>query len=364
MTILKSLIKIMGMGVTTSVLIVGLSACGGGASNSQANQEPPAAFSANDYLTQQHFVGTALVVRNGEIILDQAYGMADIATQLPLQTATKLRLGSITKMITAQAVVKLKQQGFIASYDDAFQTYVPEYPHTDVTIRHMLRNMSGIPDYLGLVDTTEYVEAEELAEGLATLDLKFTPGTEFDYSNSNWSLLGYMIERLTNQSYFDYVQQSVLNPLGMLNTEYGSSIIEGDSYAKGYFDYQKQQAAAFADMSLPYAAGALVSNTSDMAIFAEAILNNALFDEAEQAEIFPLDEDDGTLGNGYFLYSFGFFITKINDQYVFSHSGGIDGFSTNLAILPDQEGYIILLSNDEQEMSLHAYTETLIRKLF
>jgi CubicO group peptidase (beta-lactamase class C family) len=364
MTSLKNLSKMMVMGSAILVLICGLSACGGGASNSETALEPPAEFSASDYLMQQQFVGTALVVRNNQVIVDQAYGMADIATQLPMSTSTKLRLGSITKMITAQAIVKLKQQGFVASFDDAYQTYVPEYPHSDVTIRHMLRNMSGIPDYIGLVDKTEYVEAEELAEGLATLELKFTPGTEFDYSNSNWSLLGYMIERLTNQSYFDYVQQSVLNPLGMLNTEYGSSIIEGDSYAKGYFDYNKQQAAEFADMSLPYAAGALVSNTSDMSIFAEAILNNALFDEAEQAEIFPLDEDDGTLGNGYFLYSFGFFITKIKDQYVFSHSGGIDGFSTNLAILPEQEGYIILLSNDEQEMSLHAFTETLIKELF
>jgi CubicO group peptidase (beta-lactamase class C family) len=150
--------------------------------------------------------------------------------------------------------------------------------------------------------------------------------------------LGYLIETLSGHGYENYLQINVLSPLGMINTEYGSSIIEGTGYAMGYTNTSQEQKADFHDMSIPYSAGALSSNIGDLEIWAESFAAGTLVSDQENQEIFM--EGD---------HEFGWFVGEFAGKTAYSYYGGINGFSSFIAIFPEEKGLIIALSNVEGE---------------
>ncbi len=311
------------------------------------------------YMADSGFRGSAFVSRGTEVLLDQGYGLADTENGIPNSGALKYRIGSMTKSFTAVAVVRLKAMGLITGYDDPLATYFPDYPRADeITIRHLLTHQSGLPDYLNFVDPNVFYTPEELIETIWDEPLDFDPGTHVKYSNTNFLALGILIEELTEQPWMGFLEGAVLNPLDLTSTEFGADPITDDNYAKGY---SYGQIADPINMSVAYAAGALVSNVPDMEKWARSFLEGTLLSPDDIADIFPptpAESNTSTIGMGWFVLNSG-------GQRVYYHGGDINGFTSLVAMFPEKNGILILLGNEENQESLrHRIFNTIIENEF
>lgn len=184
----------------------------------------------SDYLDEatkrDEFSGVVLIARGGKPVLEKAYGFADKGKQLPNNWDTKFNLGSINKIFTRICIDQLVSQGKLA-YADKLGNLLPDYPNKDarekVTIAHLLTMRSGIGDFFGeRYDATPKSKLRNLADYLplfADQPLLFEPGTKSQYSNGGYVVLGLIIEKVTGQSYYQYVKQHVFDPAGMNDTE-------------------------------------------------------------------------------------------------------------------------------------------------
>ncbi|MGH1486879.1 MAG: serine hydrolase domain-containing protein [Cellvibrionaceae bacterium] len=312
-----------------------LTACGGGDGGTNAVDAD-----AVSIVKKSGFNGSIIFKKNDQTILQHSFGLADRDKNIANDIATRYRIGSLTKAFTALAIVHLKNTHLINDYDDPLSLYLPDYPNgNQITIRHLLNHLSGITEYTRFISPDRSYTPLEIIDLFKDRDLEFVPGSAFSYSNSNYILLGYLIEVLSKRSYIDYIQTHILSPLGMVNTEYANSTIQGADYAKGYVSSNDE--AEFIDMSIPYAAGALSSNIIDMDIWASAFIKNDFISDVDKNIIF-----------GDLNYSFGWGITTINQKYAYLHAGGISGFSSVIAILPDDNSVLIALSNVEGQSDI------------
>ena len=290
---------------------------------------------AEEYIKSQGFLGTVLVKRDGIEVLRKGFGYADKEAQQFNKTSTRFRIGSLTKAFTALAIVQLKNADLL-KYDDPISNFLPNLTRgSEITIRHLLTHRSGLDEYVPLVNENQSYTSLELVNLVKDRPLIFQPGSQFRYTNSNYLLLGHIIETVTDLDYATFIESNITNPLGMFNTEYGSSTIVGDEYAKGYQNMFQSKLSKFHDMSIPYAAGALSSNLDDMEIWANSFYDLTLISQQDKQDIFEGD------------YGFGWSITSIAGNNVYMHTGGIRGFSSIIVLFPDQNGMIILLSNIE-----------------
>ena len=316
--------------IPISVVLL-LCSCG---SDSESEPITEEYTTAETLVESSKFIGSILVKKGNTHILRKGFGFANKAQQIPNGVDTRFRIASLTKAFTALAIVQLKQSNVILSYDDPVSAYITDYPNDEVTIRQLLTHTSGITDYLSLVDDNKEYLPTELIGLFKDKALEFIPGTKFSYSNSNYFLLGHIIEQLSGMDYFDYLNAYILMPLGMNSTEYASNVITGDEYAQGYTNLAQSKLTSYLDMSIPFAAGALSSNLVDFEAWGESFLSKLLISEEDVQDAFPEGE-----------YGFGWFVTDISGKKVYIHSGGINGFSTVIAILPDDEGLIVAFSN-------------------
>lgn len=319
------------------LVLIALCSCGGSGGSDSSN--PTSYSSAVAYIESEGFVGTILVRKNDDYLLRKGYGYADQSQQQPNGIDTRYRIGSLTKAFTALAIVQLKNANIISSYDDPIASYISDYPRGDkISIRDILQHRSGITEYLSSVNPQQAYTPTELVNLFKNVDLDFEPGQAFSYSNSNYILLGHLVEELSGTGYENYLNTNIWSMLGMVNTEYGKSVIEGSSYAKGYTDVSQQQTADFLDMSIPYAAGAISANIVDMELWAESFLTKTLISEQDALEIFA--EGD---------YGFGWVVTQIAGKLAYAHAGGIQGFSSIIVIFPQEDAFIVALSNVQGE---------------
>ena len=173
------------------------------------------------------FNGAVLVAENGKVIYKKGFGLANMEWNIPVETDTKFRLGSITKQFTAALVLQLVEQGKI-KLDGKITDYLPDYRKETgerITIHHLLTHTSGIPSYTSLPGFFRDVsrnpfQVSEFVKKYASGDLEFEPGTKWRYNNSGYFLLGAIIERVTGKPYEQVLKQHILDPLGMKNTDY------------------------------------------------------------------------------------------------------------------------------------------------
>lgn len=312
-----------------------LSSCSGGDSSSGV-KSPNENAAAVNYIESQAFVGTVLFKKAGADIVRQGFGLANKAEGIENVANTRFRIASLTKAFTALSIVQLKNRHLIRSYDDAVSSYLSDFDNNDITIRQLLNHRSGLPDYVYTTNPNIAHTPAQLFDKVKSAAVEFTPGSEFSYSNSNYMVLGYLIEQLTGQDYFSYLQAEVLSVLGTTTIEYGSSNISGTDYAQGYQNAAQTELSNFVDMSVPYAAGALSSDLRGLEVWADSFAENLLVDDEDKQAIFA--EGD---------YSFGWIVTEISGKKAYTHTGGIDGFSTIIAIFPDDRSLIVALSNIE-----------------
>jgi len=304
------------------------------------------------YTEYGQFNGSALVAENGKVIFKKGFGSANFEWNVPNQPDTKFRLGSITKQFTALLIVKLAEEGKI-KLDVPITTYLPDYPKENgdkITIHHLLTHSSGIPNYTNAPNffkdkaKNPYTPAE-FVKTFSALPLEFTPGEKFNYSNSGYFLLGYIIEKITGKTYEQYLQETIFTPLKMVNSGYDHSDLIIKNRAAGYEKNGKQIVnAAYIDMSIPYAAGSLYSTVEDLYLWDQALNSNKLLSEKSMELLFKpyIKAWDDSYGYGWGVEEVSVGNKKVK---ITEHGGGINGFNTIISRIPADKNLVVLLNN-------------------
>jgi D-alanyl-D-alanine carboxypeptidase len=295
------------------------------------------------------FAGAVLVARNGTPIFQQAYGLADRARGTPNRLDTKFRLGSMNKMFTAVAVAQLAQAGKL-KLSDPLGTYLTDYPNQEVaakvTIHQLLTHTGGTGDIFGAEFQAHRETLRELKDYEALFGrrgLEFEPGSRWEYSNYGFVLLGLVIERVSGQSYYDYVRDHVYQPAGM--TASGSQPESQDvpGRAVGYTRMDRPVLAPNTETLPPRgtSAGGGYSTVRDLLAFANALLGHRLLDAAYTDTV--TTGKVATPGNGKYAYGFG----DHDEGGVrwFGHGGGAPGMNGVLRIYPGSGYVVAVLAN-------------------
>lgn len=304
------------------------------------------------------FAGVVLVAREGQILLHRAYGVADRATGAPMELDTKLRIGSINKMFTGVAVLKLVNEGAVA-LDAPIGTYLTDYPDAGaaakVTVRHLLTNTGGTGDFFGpgfLEQRASLRQHDDYVALCASRPLAFEPGAGHAYSNCGFVLLGAIIERVTGRSYYDAVRESVFGPANMPSTD---SLPEADAVPGRAPGYTRRDGGPWASNVelLPLrgtAAGGGYSTAEDLFHFTEALRDgrlvpHAVFEEATRRQAECCD--------GY-----GFSVFDRGDAPWYGHGGGAPGMNGAVRVYPENGGYVVVVLSNLDPPSADALADT------
>jgi D-alanyl-D-alanine carboxypeptidase len=295
------------------------------------------------------FAGTVLMAKDGKPVFEQADGLANRAHKIPNALDTRFRIGSMNKMFTATAIMQLVEAGKV-DLDKAFGSYLTDYPNktvaSSVTIRQLLTHTGGTGDIFGPEFEKNRLKLRTLQDYInlyGNRPLRFKPGSKWEYSNYGFILLGAVIEKVSGQSYYDYVRDRIYAPAGM--TESGSDPEDAavPNRSVGYMSGPKGDVQPNTD-TLPYrgtSAGGGYSTAGDLLEFANALLDRKLLG-AKYTEMMTTGQV-ATPGGG--KYGFGFGEAVINGTRCFGHNGGAPGMNGDLEICP-RSGYVVaVLSN-------------------
>jgi CubicO group peptidase (beta-lactamase class C family) len=293
---------------------------------------------------------TVLIAKDDIVIYRKAFGMANLELNVPMKPEHVLQLASITKQFTGVAILMLMEQGKL-SLEDPLSKYISDYPKgNEITVHHLLIHTSGIKSYTNVPEFINMARTDmtpmELIGHFKDLPMDFETGERYAYNNSAYILLGYIIEQLSGLSYEDFIQKNIFNKLGMKNSYYGSRSRIIPNRANGYQpDTQGGlRNADYLSMSLPYAAGSLMSTVDDMFLWNKAIHQNTLISEKSKKLAFT----NYTLNNGKHInYGYGWGINELAGFTSIEHTGGIFGFTTSGIYVPEENIYSIVLTNKD-----------------
>jgi CubicO group peptidase (beta-lactamase class C family) len=309
--------------------------------------------SAIDELLQQNFKANepgaaVIVVKDGKVIFRKGYGMANLELGVAVEPDMIFRIGSITKQFTATAILMLAEQGKLALTDEITK-YLPDYPTQGkkITIEHLLNHTSGIKSYTSLPEWLPLwrkdMSLDELIALFKDKPMDFAPGDNWAYNNSAYVLLGAIIEKASGQSYKDFIEKRIFEPLGMKHSFYDSTerIISRrvSGYSKGKDGFVN---CAYLSMSQPYAAGSLVSSVDDLALWDAALYTDKLLKQESLKRAWtPAKLNDGRATH----YGYGWAMNDYEGHRMISHGGGINGFITHVRRLPDDHLFVSVLTN-------------------
>jgi CubicO group peptidase (beta-lactamase class C family) len=290
----------------------------------------------------------ALVARDGQVIYRKAFGMANLELDVPMTPDMVFRIGSITKQFTAVAVLQLLEQGKLG-LDDEITRFIPDYPTQGhkITIHHLLNHTSGIKSYTSMSEFSMVMRKDHSPSQIIDIfkdePMDFAPGERFLYNNSGYILLGYIIEKITGKTYQEYVTDHLFSPAGMEHSLYGSENIVLKNRAYGYQPSNNGYANAdFLSLSLPYAAGSLMSTVDDLFKWNQALQSGKLL----KKETLELAFTPGKLNDGtQMTYGYGWDMGNLQGSPVIAHGGGIHGFISYAIWLPQENVVVVLLQN-------------------
>jgi D-alanyl-D-alanine carboxypeptidase len=321
-------------------------------------QGPTAPLSAEEFaaLVDAHldgleeqglFSGVVLVAHEGEILLLRAMGPMNEDGN-PNNTDTRFALASTSKTFTAAAVVQLADQGLL-DLDDPVSMYLPDYPETmiqEVTVRHLLTHTSGLGSF-SYEDIRPLTTIDEML--LKPIEPPaFPPGADFRYSNGGFVLLGAVIERVSGQTFWDYLDEHIFRPAGMESTGAFApdSLPDNTAYGLAYQRLGVRVSNASILPARPGPAGDFYTTAEDMLHFATALQDNTLIGPAFTEEMFTPAVSVGTAPSGSTTeYGLGFVITTSGDVVRIGHTGGFPGISSWFAMYPDLGYTVVILSN-------------------
>lgn len=303
-------------------------------------------------LTRTNQAGLAvLVARDGKILFERGYGWADRARHEPFTPQTKFRIGSITKQFTAAAILKLQEAGKL-SVRDPLSKFIPDFRRgSEVTLHHLLTHTSGIHDYShkpGFLDTiTTPAKAEDLIQSFKNDPHDFDPGKQWRYNNEGYFLLGYLVEKVSGETYNDFLKRNFFDPLGMTNTGVHRSDLKLEHEAQGYqYEEGKFRDALNWDMSRAGGAGALYSTVEDLFRWNEGIFNGKVLSDASlKAAFTPVKTDSNQEDSPGGGYGYGWGMMRLRGAQEIWHNGGLHGFKSFLLRLPREHFTVAILAN-------------------
>jgi D-alanyl-D-alanine carboxypeptidase len=297
-------------------------------------------------MTKQHVPGLTLgIVKNGKLVSKRAYGVSDLELMAKTTTDDIYQLGSITKQFTAFGTMVLVEEGKV-DLEAPVATYIPEAPDAwkNIKIRNLLYQNSGLKDYalvegIGLLDN---YNRQQWMDKMVKLPLDFEPGAAWSYSNTNYALLGWVIEKASGKNYTDFMMERVFKPLDMTTTRYDDPDIIIPHRAHGYLDLGHGLVRARGDGMSIHSDGSLITNLADMVKWDNALRDRKLLKSSSYDAIWS----PGKLNSGRpRFYGMGWFLGLPGSTGYVGHGGNSIGYSSGIARYTDAGLTVILLSN-------------------
>ncbi|MFZ1452417.1 MAG: serine hydrolase domain-containing protein [Ferruginibacter sp.] len=321
----------------------------------------------DEYLTAQsthyRFNGNVLVAEYGKIVFQKSYGYANFDTNRMLNDSSVFELASVSKQFTATAILLLKDKGKL-KLTDSLRQYFPELPYSGISIYHMLTHTSGLPDYEEAMnekwDHGKIAFNKDMIAFLAKekLPVLFTPGSKWLYSNTAYAILASIAEKVSGQSFSDFMAQNIFQPLHMSHTRiyntrrslkdtianYAFGFVYNDSLKKNLMPDSVTELKFVIYLDGIQGDGVVNSTTADLLKWDRSVKKHTLLSEATQKEMLKEQAMVDTAKKSH--YGFGVFMEKTDLGYVISHSGGWPGYTTFLARNVDKDQTFIVLSNN------------------
>ncbi len=289
-----------------------------------------------------------VVVKDGKVVFRKGYGRASLELGTPMRPEMVFEIGSVTKQFTSTAVMMLVEQGKLA-LDDDVRKYLPYFPDkgAKITVEHLLTHTSGIQSYTGMPSFPTIwrkdMSPQEIVELTSNEPLEFPPGTKFNYNNTGYVMLGAIIEKVSGLSYADFIKKNIFDPLGMTHSVYGSHTDLIPNRASGYGrDESGWKNAQYLSLTLPYAAGSLMSSVDDLALWDAAVSSGKLLSKASWDRAFTPYKLASGESTGY---GYGWGVETYEGHKMIRHSGGIPGYVSEVLRAPDDRVYVAMLTN-------------------
>lgn len=292
--------------------------------------------------TLREFNGVVMVVQKGTTLYKKAFGLADREWNIPNTVETKFRIGSVTKQFTSVCILQLAEAGKLG-LDDKLNKYIPDYPKGDsITIHMLLSHTSGIKNYTSLPEFWPKAVLPLSEDSMIALfknkPLDFTPGTEYNYSNSGYFLLGYIVEKAAGKIFPNYLNENVIKKAGLTNTGMDQLDSVLAFRAKGYSKNRAGvwQHANYISMEAPFSAGAMYSTLDDLVKWTKALHTNKIINSTSKQKMMNPVIDH---------YGYGLVIDSFKTHPRVWHNGGIPGFSSSLVYYPQDDLCVVAISN-------------------
>jgi len=302
---------------------------------------------------QDKFSGVVLIAKDGKPVFEKAYGLADKAKNIPNNTETRFNLGSMNKMFTAVAIAQLAEAGKL-SFDDTVGKHLPNYPNKDVankvTIHQLLTHTSGLGSYWNAKYDANRATIKSVSDYLALFadePLKAEPGKKFQYSNSGFIVLGAIVEKVSGQSYYDYVKEHIYKPAGMKSTDAYEMTANTPNLAMGYTNEgaggdaqatRHENTDSRPNKGGP--AGGGYSTVEDLMRFHVALRDHKLLSQKYTDLV-----TTGKVNMGQAKYAYGFGDFMVNGTRVFGHNGGAPGIASDLSMYPELGYTSVVMTN-------------------
>ncbi|MBN2280672.1 MAG: beta-lactamase family protein [Candidatus Marinimicrobia bacterium] len=285
------------------------------------------------------FMGSIAVSKNGQIIYTQTVGFSDLENNIKANENSKYRIGSITKSFTTVLILKAVEEQKL-DLNQTIDHWFPAIKNANkIRIKHLLGHRSGIHNFTNDKDyltwNTQPKTENEMVEIIAKGGSDFKPDRKAEYSNSNFVLLTYILEKIYAKSYADLLRESIVHPLGLTSTDVFGKINTAKNECKSYTFAGTWKLESETDFSIPLGAGGIISTATDLTKFADALFGGKLL-KPESLEIMKTTKD----GFGMGLFQFPFY-----NWTSYGHTGGIDGFSSVYSHFPDDKISYALISN-------------------
>jgi len=295
------------------------------------------------YARDGKFNGNVLVAQKGNILYQKGVGFINAEENKSHDEKSIFQIGSITKQITAAVIMQLVQEGKL-SLQDNLEKFFPGFVNGNkITIHHLLSHTSGIYNYtndqkLMKSDVTKHYSQKQMIDIFKKYEPDFEPGAKWNYSNSGYSLLGYIIEKVTGAPYEKEVRKRIFEPLGMTNSGFDFTSLQTEKKAKGYFSLagEKPLSAPVVDSTIAYAAGAIYSTVEDLFKWNNAISAGKILSTESWKKVFTPSLNK---------YGYGWRIDSLYGKLFAAHGGGIHGFASYIIRFPEDDVVVIMLDN-------------------
>jgi len=313
------------------------------------------------YANLSRFNGSVLVAKGETILLNKGYGYRNVADKIANDENSIFQLGSITKQFTSAVILKLQAEKKL-NVKDKLSKYFPKFPKADsITIEQLMLHTSGIYSYTNdakfmETEVTKPANREKMMALFKDKPFDFSPGQGWNYSNSGYCMLGYIIEKVTKMPYEQVVRKYIFTPLQMTHSGFDFTHLQSPEKTTGYFKIIAGSAATAptVDSSVSFSAGAIYSSVGDLYKWHQALESYTILPKADQEKAYTPVRNN---------YGYGWVIDSVENKRKVGHGGGIHGYITNFVRVPEDDICIVLLSN-ASDKSLEEITDKILKQLY